>query len=293
MKPKVLIIVGPTASGKSDLAVQLAKALNGEVISADSRQVYTGLDIGSGKITNEEMQGIPHHLLDVADPKKQFSVSDYKKLARGKIEEIIKRDKLPILVGGSGFYLDAVTGRASLPEVPPNKELREELEGKTTDELLVMLEKKDPTRAQSIDQHNKVRLVRALEIVEALGKVPGIKKERLPYEFIWIGLKPEKETLEADILKRIHKRLNGTIREAEALHKNGLTYERMEELGLEYRYLARLLQNKITKEEFETELYSEIKKYAKRQDTWFKANKDITWFGSSSSAYEGSLEQLG
>jgi tRNA dimethylallyltransferase len=283
MKPKVLVIVGTTASGKSDLAVQLAKKLNGEVVSADSRQVYKGLNAGTGKITKREMQGIPHHLLDVADPKKVFSVSDYKKLADKKIEEIIKHGKLPIIVGGTGFYIDAITGKASLPEVPPNPKLRKKLEARTAEALFKLLQKRDPVRAKSIDKHNKVRLVRALEIIEALGKVPKLKAKKVPFDIVWIGLTPDREELDEKILTRIKARLPNMIREAKSLHKKGLSFKRMEELGLEYRYLARLLQKKITKREFEGELYSEIRKYSKRQMTWFKANKDIKWFTSQPS----------
>lgn len=292
MNSKVLIIVGPTASGKSDLAVRLAKTLKGEVISADSRQVYKGLDIGTGKITKAEMKGVPHHLLDVENPRKQFSVATYKKLARTKIAEILERGKLPIIVGGTGFYINAVTGTASLPDVPPNHRLRMKLEKKTTEELFALLNKKDPDRAHSIDAHNKVRLIRALEIAEALGKVPPVQTESLPYSFIWIGIKPDKKTLELRILKRLLKRIPGMLKEARKLHKQGLSWKRMEELGLEYRYLARLLQKKITNKEFVDELYTEIKHYAKRQDTWFKRNKCITWYENAKDAFSTTHKQL-
>jgi tRNA dimethylallyltransferase len=293
---KVLIIVGPTASGKSDLAVKLAKSLNGEVISADSRQVYKGLNIGTGKITKEEMRGVPHYLLDVADPKKRFTVSEYNKLARQKIEEIISRGKLPIVVGGTGFYIDALVGKASLPEVPPNFQLRKKLEKKTVEELFTMLKKKDPTRAETIDRLNKVRLIRALEIASALGKVPPLREvsaEQAQYDFIWIGIRPEKGMLEEKILKRLGARMPGMIKEAKNLRANKLSYKRMEELGLEYRYLARLLQDKMDRKKFVDELYKEIKHYAKRQNTWFKRNKDITWYENARDAYAPTLLALG
>ncbi len=282
VKEKVLIIVGPTASGKSDLAVKLAKKLKAEVISADSRQVYKGLNVGTGKITKKEMQGVPHHLLDVADPKKQFSVAQYKKLAEEKIEDILKRKKFPIIVGGTGFYIDAITGAVSLPDVPPNKKLRATLEKKSLETLFALLQKKDPMRAKSIDKRNKVRLIRALEIITALGKVPiqAISSPLTAYSYMWIGLKPDQKILEKKILERLIKRLPGMIREAKKLHAGGLSYKRMEELGLEYRYLARLLQKKISKEEFIAQLFLEIKKYAKRQMVWFKRNKEIEWFAT-------------
>ena len=157
---KILVIVGPTASGKSDLAVKLAKKLNGEVISADSRQVYKGLDIGTGKISRKEMRGVPHHMLDVADPRKQFSVDLYKKMAEEELRYIDERGKLPIIVGGTGFYIDAVAGGVVLPDVPPNKKLRAILGKKSNAALFKMLKKRDPKRAKMIDANNKVRLIR-------------------------------------------------------------------------------------------------------------------------------------
>ncbi len=281
-KPKILVIVGPTASGKSDLAVKLARKFKGEIISADSRQVYKGLDAGTGKITKAEMRGIPHHMLDIANPKKQFSVAEYKKLAEEEMENILKRNKLPIVVGGTGFYADAITNRVILPEVPPNKALRKRLEKMSTEKLFALLKKKDAERAKNIDKHNKVRLVRALEIVEALGKVPRIKtKTSKDTKYIWVGLKPKQKDLEKKIYQRILQRLPKMIREAEKLRATGLSFKRMEELGLEYRYLARLLQNKITKKEFVEQLFAEIKKYSKRQMTWFKRNQNIKWFKPS------------
>jgi tRNA dimethylallyltransferase len=276
---KVLVIVGPTASGKSDLAVRLAKKFKGEVISADSRQIYKGLDKGSGKITKAEMLGIPHHMLDVADPKKYFSVSEYKTLAQEKLVSILEKKKLPIIVGGTGFYIDTLTGSVYLPEVPPNQKLRAKLEKYSAETLYKILKKKDPRRARKIDQHNKVRIIRALEIVETLGKVPKVIKSKVEYKFIFVGLKPDQKVLEKNIYKRIWKRLYGMLHEARKLHLNGLSYVRMEALGLEYRYLARLMQKKITKAEFIEQLYKEIRAYSKRQYAWFKRNKKIKWFG--------------
>ena len=170
--PKIIVILGPTASGKSDLAVQVAKKFGGEVISADSRQVYKGLNIGTGKITKKEMQGVPHHLLDVCSPKKVFTASDFVSLANRAIIQIINKKKIPILCGGTGFYIDAFLGEKQIPEVPPNLELRKELEQKTTEELFKILQKLDPERASNIDSKNPRRLVRAIEICKALGRVP-------------------------------------------------------------------------------------------------------------------------
>lgn len=272
---KVLVILGPTASGKSDMAVRLAKKFKGEIISADSRQVYKGLDIGTGKITRGEMKGVPHHLLDIADPRRSFSVSQYKKLAEEERYFIESRNKLPIVVGGTGFYIDALAGSISLPEVPPNKKLREKLSKKTNTALFKMLLEKDRMRAKTIDPNNKVRLIRALEIVAALGKVPKIKTNP-SNNFIYVGLKPD--DLNERIYQRLKKRMTGMIKEAKELYKNGLSYKRMHELGLEYRYLAMFLQGKLTKEEMGEKLNIAIRQYSKRQMAWFKRNKKIKWF---------------
>ena len=276
---KILIIVGPTASGKSDLSVRLAKKFNGEIISADSRQVYKGLNIGTGKITRQEMRGIPHHLIDVANPKKQFSAADYKRLAEHNLRYIVSYGKLPIIVGGTGFYIDTLVGKTNFPNVPPNKKLREKLSGKSTEELFQILKNRDPKRAKTIDPHNKVRLIRALEIVAAVGNVPtrlghGVSKSS--WEYVYIGLKLD--NLDQRIYKRLLKRLNGMIREGKKLHKQGLTYKRMHELGLEYRYIGMYLQNKISRQEMIDKLYIESRHYAKKQMTWFKRNKEIKWF---------------
>lgn len=276
-KPKIIVILGQTSTGKSDFAVEIAKKVGGEVISADSRQVYKGMDLGTGKITKKEMQGIPHHLLDILSPKKVFSVSDFQKLADKKIKEIISRGKVPIICGGTGFYIDAVINGSILPEVPPNKKLRDTLEKKSAEHLFKMLSKLDPSRAKSIDLRNKVRLVRAIEIAKALGSVPKVSNEN-KYDTLKIGL-----TLPDDILKeRIYTRLlarmkKGMIKEIKNLHESGISWKRMEALGLEYRYGALYLQGKLTKVEMLEKLNTEIWHFAKRQKTWFKRDKEILW----------------
>ena len=299
MQKKVLVIVGPTASGKSDLAMRLANKLNGEVISADSRQVYKGLDIGTGKVPRDRIKassnklaansylhkGVPHHLLDVADPKKQFTVSNFVESANQAITMIYHSDHLPIVTGGTGFYIDALVGTVSLPDVPPNKLLRIRLNKLSKEKLFEMLKKKDPARAKTIDPHNKVRLIRALEIVSTLGHVPTPKlgHRMSKYRFVFIGLKLDQEELDKRIMRRLLKRMPGMILEARRLRRQGLSWKRMHELGLEYRYLALYLQNKITKAQMIEELYREIRRYAKRQMTWFKRNKKIRWFESNQS----------
>lgn len=268
---KVLVIVGPTASGKSDLAVRLAKKFKGEIISADSRQVYKGLDIGTGKITRAEMKGVPHHLLDVADPKKQFNASDFVMLTNQAIAKIVNKNKLPVIVGGTGFYIDALAGNISLPDVPLNKKLREKLSKKSNQVLFRMLRQKDPKRAKTIDLHNKVRLIRVLEIIEKLGKVPLRQPATSTRQFIYIGLKPN--DLNKRIEKRLMKRIPGIIRETRKLSP-----KRAYELGLEYRFASLYLQGRLNKTEFIEKLNTAIHQYAKRQMTWFKRNKKIRWF---------------
>lgn len=277
----MLVIVGPTAVGKSALGVKLARKYNGEVISADSRQVYRGLDIGTGKITKREMQGIPHHLLDVANPLKQFSVAAYQKLAREKIKEISLRGKLPIIVGGTGLYVQAIVNDVSFPEVPPNQKLRKKLKKKTADELFAMLKKLDNRRAKTIDSHNPRRLIRAIEIATALGKVPAFTDaQRKDIEPFFIGVTLPQDRLKRKISIRLFARIRKCkmIDEVKKLHEQGLAWKRMEELGLEYRYVSRFLRGLILWEEMLAELQSEICRYAKRQMTWFKRDKRIKWF---------------
>lgn len=277
MKKKVLVIVGPTASGKSDLGVRVAKKWDGEVISADSRQVYKYLNIGTGKISKKEQGGIKHHLLDVLEPKKRFSASQFKELGLEAIEEILSRNRLPIIVGGTGFYIDTLRGEINIPEVPENKKLREKLNKLSVEKIFDILQKKDPQRAKIIDKNNKVRLIRALEVIEKLGYVPKLEKIRSPYQFIFIGLKPD--NLEEKIKTRLLKRVDGMIREVkELIQSKKLTHKRMQELGLEYQFLSLYLKKKISKEEMIEDLNTAIKQYAKRQMIWFKRNKKIKWF---------------
>lgn len=283
MKPRILVIVGPTASGKSDLAVKLAKKLNGEVISADSRQVYKGLDIGTGKITTKEMEGIPHHVLDVVEPTNRFTVTEYMKIANSAITDILERGKLPIICGGTGFYIDSLISGTHLPPVSANESLREELANKTAVELLQQLKEIDPIRAKRIssnpsDRHNNRRIIRAIEIAQAGESIPTSSKES-EYDPTFIGLSIPINELRTKIHARLLKRIDaGMIEEVQKLHEHGLSYERMEELGLEYRYVARFLQGHITKDEMIEKLSIEIGKYAKRQMTWFRKDTRIHWF---------------
>jgi tRNA dimethylallyltransferase len=276
--PKVLAIVGPTATGKSDLAVEMALLYNGEIISADSRQVYKGMDIGTGKITAQEMKGVPHYLLDVIKPKKIYDVELFKTEAEKAITDIVSRKKLPIVAGGTGFYIDALISGEIFPDVPANKKLRATLAKKSAEALMKEITKLDPRRAKALDPFNKVRIIRAIEIARALGSVPKVKRVKR-YETLWIGLTLDPVKLREKIHTRLLKRINtGMISEISNLHKKGLSWKRLYELGLEYRYIGLYLQKKLTKEEMLTQLEQEIVHYAKRQMQWFKRNTDIKWF---------------
>lgn len=293
--PKIIVILGQTSTGKSDFAVDIAKETHAEIISADSRQVYKGMDLGAGKITKKEMRGIPHYLLDVISPKKVFSVNDFKKLADKKIEEIIDHNNIPIICGGTGFYIDTLINGSIYPEVPPNNKLRKELSSFPLLALCELLGKLDPERIKTIDKNNKIRLIRAIEIAKTLGSVPKIVERNLSccttskssqrldtgsdsFQVLKIGLTIPDELLKERIRTRLISRIKkGMIKEVENLHKKGISWKRMDALGLEYRYVSFYLQEKLTKEEMIEKLYTEIWHFAKRQKTWFKRDKEIIW----------------
>ncbi|HAS80540.1 MAG: tRNA dimethylallyltransferase [Candidatus Nomurabacteria bacterium GW2011_GWE1_32_28] len=273
-KHKVIVILGTTATGKSDLAVKIARKVKGEIISADSRQVYKSLNIGTGKITLKEMKSIPHHLIDIADPKHKFTVTEYKKLAEEKIKEIISRGKTPIICGGTGFYIDAITKGIIFPEVKPNLKLRKILEKKKAKELFIILVKLDKRRAKDIKDkneiNNKIRIIRAIEIAKTLGKIPMAEELPPPYKFIKIGLYLPQDVLKKKIEKRVKKMFrDGLLNEIKKIKKTGISKKRLSEFGFEYDYPT---YEKVVKETI---------KYSKRQVTWFKRDKEINWFNAS------------
>lgn len=298
-KPKIIVVLGPTATGKSDLAVSVAKnikkignkilnkkdGIGAEIISADSRQVYIGMDLGTGKITKKEMLGVHHHMLDICSPKKQFTVDHYQKMAEEKIKKILENNRIPIICGGTGFYIDALVSGMKFPNVPINKKLRVDLHKKSTEELFKILCKLDKNRADSIDKNNPVRLIRAIEIATALGKVPKMDSEKMnyiaensKYDVLYIGLDWPDEILKEKIHTRITKRFKaGMLNEAKKLKADGLSYKKMRMFGLEYRWLADLLENKVNREEFISGLNTDTWHYVKKQRIWFKRNKNINW----------------
>ena len=274
MKDKLVVIVGTNASGKSSLGVELAARFNGEIVSADSRQVYERLDLGSGKITREEMKGVPHHLLDVRKPGEFFSMADFQELAYEAIDGIIARGHVPFLVGGTGLYVDAVADGYVLSNMAPDAELREKLEKYSTPELYEMLKEQDPDT--DIEPKNRHRVMRMLEKLAAGDTEPVGKQPR--YEILKLGVTWDRETLKNRIDERLDKRLEqGMTQETETLLKEGISEEFMLKLGLEYKYLTRYLKGELTFDQMKEELGNAIKKFAKRQMTWFRKDPRIIW----------------
>ena len=255
-RQKLIVVVGPTASGKSDLALRLAKLAQGkafrkygingaEIISADSRQVYRGMDMGTGKVTQKEQKIVRHHLLDVVSPKKQFTAFDFKKLGEKALSDIVRRSRLPIIVGGTGFYIDVLLGQMQIAQVPPkNKAVLQYFHD----------------RGSIVIQNNL-------------------------YNILFIGIKLSRKKLEKRIKFRLDQRLKqGMVGEVKNLIKNGVSYNRLRKFGLEYKWLSLYLQNKISYEEMKENLYRDIVRYSKRQMTWFKKNKEIKWLEDGKSA---------
>jgi len=277
---KVIVILGPTASGKSSVAIGLAQKFDGEIISADSRQIYRGMEIGSGRVTPEEEKMAPHHLLGIINPEDDFSVAKFKKIAEEKIKEILARNHLPIICGGTGFWIQSVVDDIVYPEVKPDWELRNQLRNQSLEELLAELKKRDPQRVKTVDTKNKVRLIRAIEICQTLGKVPKVKnKKNSKYEFLEIGIARDKEELHERIKLNVENRLKaGMIAEVEKLKGSGLDWKKIESFGLSFKLIPQFLRGEIkTEEELAEKIYLAEKNYAKRQITWFKRNKKIKW----------------
>jgi|SRR3989338_3103973 len=288
-KLKLIIIIGPTVSGKSELAIKLAKKFNGEIISADSRQIYRGLDVGTAKvpgkwtrIRNKERfiyKSISHYCIDFVSPKKTYTVAEYKKCAQNAIRDIARRGKLPIVVGGTGFWIDALIYDLDFPAVAPNAKLRKKLEKKAPAELLKILQKLDLERAKTIEQKNPRRLIRAIEIAKTLGRVPKLKRHS-HYDTLWLGINPlhaaspHEGKIGARALKMIKK---GLAREIKNLRKKGFPKKRIMEFGFEYRAALDYIEKKISKKELYKRLTKDTLAYARRQMTWWKRNQKIHW----------------
>lgn len=240
---KVVVILGPTASGKTSLGISLAKKFNGEIISADSRQVYVGMDLGTGKASKSEQRQARHHLIDVASPKRQYTINQFKRQAEEAIKKISAEGKVALVVGGSAFYIYGLIDGWDIPPIKPNSAIRSTLHKLTTEQLFQRLKKLDPVRAQTIDRFNQRRLIRAVEIVELSGKpVPPLQKS-LKYDVLFLGVNKDRPVLRQLIENRLEKRIRqGMIAEARQLLESGLSLKRMEQFGLEYRFLANTLK---------------------------------------------------
>ena len=277
-KPKLIVVLGPTACGKSDLGVALAKEYNGEIVSADSRQIYRGMDLGTGKITPEEMDGVPHHMLDVLDPGQSYSVVQYQEGAYAAIDGILARGRLPFLVGGTGLYLRAVSEGYVFTGPPPDQALRAELEAMDMDALRQQLTDRG-VELNEDSYHNRPRLVRQLEKIRT-GVDPHAETPReAKYDVLNLGVSYDRETICGRIDVRLVRRLDaGMIEEVDRLRQQGVSDRFLEGLGLEYRYITRYLTGELTSEsDLIDELGRAIKRFAKRQVSWFKKDKDVHW----------------
>ena len=274
--PPLLVIVGTTASGKSDLAVDLAQRYNGEVISADSRQIYRHLDATTGKITAAEMQGVPHHMLDIINPGEEYSAHQFADEAIPHIEAIYSRTHLPIIAGGSGFYIDALLFSGTTAKVPANPTYRKKMEQKGLTELQQELKKKDHSAYNRIDTQNPRRLIRALEIIRELGVFPMQKRVKR-YDHIMIGIRHNRQHLRERIAKRLDKRFDTMTEEIKTLLNQGVEVAWFSRMGLECKHIATMLTQHTPPEETKENLLSAIFAYAKRQENWLRRYPEARW----------------
>ena len=274
---KVIFITGATASGKSEIAIWLALKINGEIINADSRQVYKYLNIGSGKISEKEKKIVKHYLLDIAHPKRNYSLGKWLKDVDEVIKKIYRKNKIPIICGGTILYLKALKEGWVLPNVKPNYKLRKELEKFSADKLYEILLKLDPERAKTIQKENKRRLIRAIEIATFLGKVPSLKKEP-KYEILVVAPYVDFRRLEMKIYKRLIKRVKGIIQEIKKLRKLGLSFERIISFGLEYRWFGKYVKGEIDLKTAIEKCYKDIRRFAKKQINELKKLNYVYWF---------------
>lgn len=307
MREKALVVVGPTATGKTDLAIKLAKKFGGELVSCDSRQVYKGLDEVSGKVPEGvverhdgwwKVDGIKIWMLDMVEVDQRYSVSDYIDGVSRVIQDIRRRGKLPIIVGGTGYYLKGLLEGFQTVGIEVNEELRHELDGLTVDELQKWLKQLSSTRYErmnSSDRANKRRLIRAIEVIdqESSGQKASVTPLLQGADILEVGLDGPMEVLRQRIKKRLESRLKkGMVVEVERLLAKGLNGERMDGLGLECRYITKMLLSQIDYPTMVNQLELKIGQYAKRQKTWFKKDKKIKWFDITGKNLTEKVEKL-
>lgn len=281
----LIVILGPTASGKSSLGITLAQHWQGEIISADSRQVYRGLDLGTAKVTAEEQALILHHLLDIADPQDTYTVSQFQQDAVTAINNLLARNCLPFLVGGSPHYIQTVVDNFDIPHIPPQPELRSQMEGRPLADLLAQLETLDPVSAARIDRKNPRRVIRALEVCLVSGK-PFSQQQRQGaplYRSLLLGIHWPREILYQRIDARVDERIQqGMVQEVHDLLAQGVSHERLDALGLEYRFISRWLRGEFaSQDEMTQRLKYAIHDFTRRQLSWFRRDTRIVWINGS------------
>ena len=287
---KVVAVVGTTASGKSDLGLLLAKHYHGEIVSADSRQIYKGLDLGTGKETPEELASVPHHLIDILSPNEPYSVADYQRDAYSAIDGILEREALPFLVGGTGLYLRAVTEGYNLTDVPPDETFREEMAGKTKEELLEIL--KSYGKEETNPSASPRRLIRRLEMLRQ-----GIDDEirnKPRYDTLILGMTYPRDILVQRIRERLDRRIElGMVDEVRRLSEEGATDEFLYGLGLEYRYTLLYLRGEFSGfNEYHEKLFTAIRQFSKRQMTWFRKEKNVHWLDVQNDVFEEAKKEI-
>lgn len=298
-KEKIIVLIGPTAVGKTNLSIELAKRFNGEIISGDSMQIYKGMDIGTAKITEEEMEGIPHHLIDIVNPDEAFSVAEFQTLVRSKIKEIKSRGKLPFIVGGTGLYIQSVLYDYQFQEAPTDLDYRKSLEAladqKGTYEVHNMLEQVDPATAATIHHHNVRRVIRALEVYHVTGKpVSELQENQSPemlYDAAIIGLTMDRELLYERINSRVDKMMaEGLLAEVKHFYDAGLKEcQSIQAIG--YKEIYKYLDDRSTLDEAIAELKQNSRRYAKRQLTWFRNKMSVKWFDMTDSVITNDISK--
>ena len=289
MAKNLIVILGPTASGKTLLAAKLAYDLHGEIISADSRQVYKNMDIGTGKDLNQYIindRKIPYHLIDIVVPESEFNLFEFQNRFYKIFGDLIEKKTLPVLVGGTGLYLEAVLRGYDMPLAPMDQELRKELNRKSKDELQKMLLALKPHLHNKTDLEDSERLIRAIEIERARSIKDQDQGEKPSIDAVVFGIRWERSTLRQRITVRLKERLEqGMIEEVMNLHDTGLTWTKLESFGLEYRFISQYLQRKISFDEMTNKLNAAIHQFAKRQETWFRRMEKkgivINWLQSN------------
>lgn len=299
-KQKVICIVGPTAVGKTKISIELAKKYNGEIISGDSMQVYRGMDIGTAKISKEEMDGVRHHLIDIKDPNETFNVAQFQELVTACIEDIVSRGRLPIIVGGTGLYIEAVLQQYSFSEAVGDEEFRTQLEQtaqeKGVEEVHRMLASVDKESANNIHPNNLRRVIRALEIFHCTGEKMSEQLQKQKKDYVYdvalIGLTMEREALYDRINLRVDLMMKqGLLEEVEHLYQTGLRdCQSIQAIG--YKELYEYLDGRVSIEEAVEQLKQNSRRYAKRQLTWFRNKMNIQWFGMDQGTYEKKVDEI-